>query len=387
MTLLLFIIYISFISLGLPDALLGSAWTVMYKDINTFIEFAGAIAMIICSGTIISSLLTSRIIRRFKVGKVVAVSVGMTAVSLIAFSLAKSIWLILLFSIPLGLGAGAVDAVLNNFVALYFKPRHMNWLHCFWGVGATGGPLILSFYLKNNGTWRNGYMTIGILQSVLVIILIVSLPLWNIVSSKDEENSHTNSEFISNRKAFNIKGVKLALITFLFYCSLETGTGLWTASYLTTQRGITATKAALWVSMYYGGITIGRFLSGIISEKIKGENLIRGGLTIILIGIMMFIIPLPPIFCMVGLILIGLGCAPIYPSMIHLTPGRFGTTASQAVIGLSMASAYVGSTFMPPVVGAISTFTSLKILPYTFLVFVLGMLMASEILRNYSSEN
>lgn len=381
MTILLLIIYLAFISLGLPDALLGSSWTVMHLEFNISIEFAGIIAMIISGGTILSSLLTSRIIRKFETGKVVAISVVMTAVSLIGFSLSNSIGLLLFFAIPLGLGAGAVDAVLNNFVALHYKPRHMNWLHCFWGIGATGGPLILALYLGNNGTWRNSYMTVGVIQIFLVVILIAALPLWKRMLGAIGQDKNDTSEFISNRNAFKIKGVKLALLTFLCYCSLEVGTGLWAASYLTTQRGITASNAALWVSMYYGGITVGRFLSGIVSEKIKGENLIRGGLAIILVGIILILLPGPEIFSMSGLIFIGLGCAPIYPSMIHLIPSRFGKGASQSIIGLSMAFAYIGSTFMPPLLGAISTLLTLKILPYGLLLFTVGMIIASEILR------
>lgn len=381
MTFLLIIIYLTFISLGLPDALLGSSWTVIHLELNTSIEFAGVIAMVISGGTILSSLLASRIISKFKTGKVIAVSVAMTAISLIGFSLSNSIGFLLFFAIPLGLGAGAVDAVLNNFVALHYKPLHMNWLHCFWGIGATGGPLILALYLGNNGTWRNGYMTVGVIQIFLVAILIATLPLWKRVVGAISHGKNNNEEFISNRKAFNIKGVKPILLTFLCYCSLEAGTGLWAASYLTTQRGITAPNAALWVSMYYGGITVGRFLSGIVSEKINGENLIRGGLTIILAGIFLIILPLPVIFSGIGLILIGLGCAPIYPSLIHLTPSRFGSKASQSIIGLSMAFAYIGSTFMPPLLGVISTVLTFKILPYGLLVFTIGMIVTSETLR------
>ena len=238
MIILLLIIYLAFISLGLPDALLGSAWPVMHLELNTTIEFAGVIAMTIFGGTILSSLLTSRIMRRFETGKVVAVSVAMTAVALVGFSLSNSIWLLLIFAIPLGLGAGAVDAVLNNYVALHYKSRHMNWLHCFWGVGATGGPLILAIFLRNEGTWRNGYMAVGVIQFCLVAILIASFPLWKKMAGKHLEKKDEKNEFISNRKALKIKGVKLVLTTFFFYCALEAGTGLWAASYLTDRKSV-----------------------------------------------------------------------------------------------------------------------------------------------------
>ncbi|MCF8018377.1 MAG: MFS transporter [Vallitaleaceae bacterium] len=378
---LLIIIYLAFISLGLPDALLGSSWTVMHLEFGVSIEFAGAIAMIISGGTILSSLYSSRIIRRFGTGKVVAVSVTMTAIALIGFSVSSAIWMLMLCAVPLGLGAGAVDAALNNFVALHYKPRHMNWLHCFWGVGASGGPLILGLIIARNGTWRNGYTIVGIIQFALVIVLFVTLPMWKRFTTEMSKEDHDDTAFISNRKAFKIKGVKLVLVTFLFYCSLEAGTGLWAASYLTTQRGVSPANAALWTSMYYGGITAGRFLSGIMAEKIKGETLIRGGLMMIFGGVVLLILPLPLILSMSGLLLIGLGCAPIYPSMIHLTPDRFGKGASQSIIGLSMAFAYIGSTFMPPLLGAVASVLSLKILPYALLIFAVGMIISSERLR------
>jgi len=379
---LLIIIYAAFISLGLPDALLGSSWTIMHQDVGASIEFAGMIAMIISGGTIISSLFSSKIIRQFGTGKVVVTSVMMTAVALIGFSISNAVWMLIIFSIPLGLGAGSIDAALNNFVALHYKPRHMNWLHCFWGVGAAGGPLILSYWISRGGTWINGYQTVGILQWGLVVVLFFSLPLWRAYEKDLSEKASGEEALISNRHALQIKGVKVVLITFLFYCALEVGTGLWAASYLTTQRGIDPRDAAIWTSMYYGGITVGRFISGILAEKVKGENLIRGGLIIIMVGVVILMLPLPSVICMPALILIGLGCAPIYPSIIHLTPKRFGKHASQSVIGLSMAFAYIGSTFMPPLIGSLSLLMTLKVLPYVLFVFVVIMMISSEKLRS-----
>ncbi|MFH1513677.1 MAG: MFS transporter [Bacillota bacterium] len=378
MTGLLLIIYLAFISLGLPDSMLGTSWTVMHADVGAPIALAGAIAMVISGGTIISSLLSSRVVRRFGTRHVVTVSVTMTALALFGFSVSRSVWMLILFAIPLGFGAGAVDAALNNFVALHYKPRHMNWLHCFWGIGATGGPLVLAFFLGTNNGWRSGYVTIGIVQSALVLGLLASMPLWKHAGGPGSGAAFGGVEFISNRQAFRLRGVKASLFTFLCYCSLETGTGLWAASYLTTQRGITPVNAAFWTSLYYGGITAGRFINGLLAEKIKGENLIRGGLMVIAAGVATLLLPLPPVFCMIGLILIGLGCAPIYPSMIYLVPGRFGKAASQSVIGLSMACAYVGTTFMPPLIGAVSTALTLSILPYALLVFLAGMALSSE---------
>jgi len=381
MVTLLIIIYLAFISLGLPDSLLGSSWTVMHLDLNTSIEFAGLISMTVSGGTILSSLMSSRVIKRFGTGKVVAFSVAATAISLLGISVAGSVWFILLLALPLGLGAGAIDVALNNFVAIHYKAIHMNWLHSFWGIGATSGPLIMAYYLAGKGTWRDGYATIGIIQLGLVVVLIITLPLWKQAGKGDYSDGEANKEFVSNRQAFRIKGVKYAMLTFFFYCSLEMGTGLWAASYLHVERGVSVSDAALWTSMFFGGITLGRFISGIISEKITGEDLIRGGLLIISIGVLTLLLPLPVEAGMPALVLIGLGCAPIFPMMIHLTPERFGKKSSQAVIGLSMATAYIGILVMPPVIGLISGFLSLKVLPYTLVIFAVCMLIFSEKLR------
>jgi fucose permease len=374
-------IYLAFISLGLPDALLGSSWTVMHLELGASVETAGVIAMIVSSGTIVSSLLTNRVVSKFGTGKVVVMSVAMTALALVLSSMASAVWILVFCGIPLGLGAGAIDAALNNFVALHYKPRHMNWLHCFWGVGAASGPLILAFIIGSEGTWRNGYMTVGVIQAVLVIALFVTLPLWK-QFAKDRAEIHHEHGPVSNREAVRMKGVKYAMLTFFFYCSLEAGTGLWAASYLTTTRDILPATAAIWVSMYYGGITVGRFLSGIIADRIKGQVLIRGGLTIIACGVLILLLPLPSSACVVGLVLIGLGCAPIFPSMIHLTPERFGQKASQTVIGLSMASAYMGVMFMPPILGGVAAFLGLGMLPGALLLLTGGMFFTSEKLRH-----
>lgn len=382
---LLIIIYIAFVSLGLPDALLGSSWTVMHVELNTSVEFAGLISMIICGGTIVSSLSSSRLIHKFSTVKVVVTSVVLTSIALIGFSLSQSLAVILLCSVPLGLGAGSIDAALNNFVALHYKPRHMNWLHCFWGVGASGGPLILALVLSRNGTWRTGYLSIGVIQMTLAFILVLSLPLWK--RFMKDQSVETATHVVSNKVAIKIKGVKYNLITFFLYCSLEGSAGLWAASYLTIEKGISPVKAALWTSMYFAGITIGRFVSGILADYVAGRNLIRGGLSIIFIGVIILVLPLNSYMSLAGLIFIGLGCAPIYPSMIHLTPGRFGKKSSQAVIGLSMAFAYIGSTFIPPFLGALSSKLTFKLLPYGLLICVIGMLVTTELLRGHVPDH
>ena len=387
MTGLLLIIYMAFISLGLPDSMLGTAWTVMHTDIGAPITLAGLIAMVISGGTIISSLFSSRVIGRYGTWRVVTVSVLMTALALFGFAVSSAVWMLLLFAIPLGLGAGAVDAALNNFVALHYKPRHMNWLHCFWGIGATGGPLVIAAFLSTGGSWRTGYVTISIAQALLVAGIWFSRALWRKPDAAAAQETAENGGFVSNRDALRIPGVKASLVTFFCYCSLEIGLGVWAASYLTTQRAITPANAAFWVSLYYGGITAGRFINGLLAEKIKSENLIRGGLLVTAAGIVILLLPLPEIFCMIGLILIGLGCAPVYPSMIYLVPARFGKAASQTVIGLSMACAYVGSTFIPPLMGAASAVLSLGVLPYALAALLLLMAIASEMINKRAAAN
>ncbi|WP_438462920.1 MFS transporter [Marinomonas sp. PE14-40] len=388
MLLLLVIIYLAFISLGLPDAILGSAWPIMSKNLNASLEFAGAVSLVISLGTVISSLMTAKLINQFGIGKVVAFSVLLTASALLGFSMANFALALMLLAIPLGIGAGAVDAALNNYVAQNYESKHMNYLHSFWGVGATAGPLIMANYLMLNEGWRQGYMAITLIQFALVIILFASLPLWKkALSAKQEEAGST--PFISNRKALGIFGVKIQLVMFFCYCALEAGTGLWTASYLSIEKGLSPKDAAFWTAMFYLGITAGRFLCGFVSGKVSGrfadklneESLIRLGVITIILGVIVLISPLPILLSPIGLMLIGLGCAPIYPNTIHLTPKRFGASASQAVIGLSMACAYIGTTLVPPIIGALVSYFSFALYPALLLLLALGLLITTEKLK------
>ena len=384
LTLLLIIIYLSFISLGLPDSLLGSAWPVMQGDLSVALPSAGIIFMIISGGTIISSLLSGRMIKRFGTGKVTFISVTMTAVALFGFSISSSfIWLCIM-SIPLGLGGGSVDAALNNFVALHYKASHMSWLHCFWGIGATLGPVIMSLYILKNNQWRKGYFTISIIQITLVIILFITLPLWKKIERKydETEESEKNTE---NASALRIPGVKLALVSFVFYCATESTAGLWGSSYLVNYKGLSAGQAARWISLFYAGITIGRLLSGFLTMKFNNRILIRMGQVTCIIGAICLLLPLPIYFSMIGLILVGLGCAPIYPCMLHETPKRFGTSASQSIMGLQMGFAYMGSMFMPPILGFVAAKTSIVIFPYFLLGCMLIMLVGSEKINKFIS--
>lgn len=385
--LLLFIIYIAFISLGLPDAVLGSSWPVMRSDLNASMEFAGVISLIISAGTVLSSLYVTKAINCFGIGKVVAISVLLTAIALLGFSMSNVALALVFLAIPLGLGAGAVDAALNNFVALHYKAKHMNYLHSFWGVGATAGPLLMANYLTLSEGWRDGYATIAVVQLLLVILLFSSLPLWKKFVVKSLESNDTGGELVSNATALKIKGVPLQMAAFFCYCSIEMSTGLWAASYLTTQRDVLAADAAFWVAMYYLGITAGRFACGAIAEKITEEALIRAGVFIILLGCILLALPFFDGLAKMGLILIGLGCAPIFPNTLQMTPKRFGSAASQTIIGLSMASAYIGIMIVPPVLGGAATAFTFASLPVILVFLSVIILVTTERLRRYSNTS
>lgn len=381
-SLLLVIIYIAFISLGLPDSLLGSAWPVMHEQLNVPISYAGIVTMIISSGTIVSSLLSDRATRKLGAGLVTSISVFMTAAALFGFSISKSFILLCIWAIPYGLGAGAVDAALNNYVALHYTSRHMNWLHCCWGVGAAISPYIMSYSLIGGYGWNSGYRSVAIVQIILTAFLFISLPLWkrnNTGNNESGNGSEDKSEVVGLRQALKIKGVKLVLITFFGYCALETTAGLWASSYLVIHRGVDTEIAAQFASLFYIGITFGRFLCGFISDKFGDKQMIRYGLTIIAFGILLIILPLKSnITALAGLIIVGLGCAPIYPAIIHSTPSNFGPQNSQAIIGIQMASAYTGSTLMPPIFGVIADKINIGFYPFYLLFFAVLMIMMSE---------
>ncbi|MFC4799207.1 MFS transporter [Neobacillus sp. GCM10023253] len=387
-TFLLIIIYLAFISLGLPDSLLGAAWPVMQSDLGARLDTAGFLFMTIAGGTIISSLVSGKVLKRFGTGKVTFVSVFMTACALLGFHFAPSVVWIVVCAIPLGLGAGAVDAGLNDYVATHYKAHHMSWLHCFWGVGATLGPIIMAQSISGQNSWRNGYFTISAIQFALVIILFLTLPLWNRVTKNSNIAVNEDCEDASFAEDGNdiiplqIKGVKLALASFLFYCGVEASVGLWGSSYLVNVKGISAATAAQWVSFYYAGITIGRLITGFITFKISNLTLIRIGQIIALVGAAFLFLPLPTIFSLVGFILIGLGLAPIFPCMLHETPTRFGKTHSQTIMGYQMAVAYTGSTFVPPFLGFIASRSTIGIFPIFIVMFVAVMLLSSEKLNS-----
>ena len=377
-TLLLFVIYISFISLGLPDSILGSAWPIMHQDLNVPVSYAGIIAVIIAFGTIVSSLQSDRLTLKLGAGKVTALSVLLTAFALFGFSISSSFWMLCLFAIPYGLGAGSVDACLNNYVALHYKGWHMSLLHCMWGVGAVTGPNIMAYALTKNLGWNKGYLYISMLQIILTAILFFSLPIWK---KRERVVDGKETKTLTLREVVKMKGVKEVLICFFCYCGVEQSAGLWASSYLNMYKGVNAESAARFASMFFIGITVGRGLNAFIAMHLNDKTMVRIGLIIIAIGIICMFIPGPALLSLVGLILIGLGCAPIYPSLIHATPTSFGADKSQAVIGIQMAFAYIGVLALPPLFGVIADLTSIAYLPIYITILFLVMLFSFERLQ------
>lgn len=382
--LLLAIIYLAFISLGLPDGLLGAGWPSMYKELNVPMSYAGIVSMIIAAGTIVSSLFSDFLTKKLGTGKVTLISVLLTALALFGFAISNSFWMLCLFAIPYGLGAGSVDASINNYAAIHYKSYHMSWLHCMWGVGAAIGPYVMGLVLTNGKSWHYGYGYIGIVQIILTLILLFSLPLWKKTSSinDDEEKKEDDKKVTSIKEIITIPGVKAIMITFFCYCSLESISGLWASSYLVLHHNIDSDLAASYASMFYIGITIGRGLCGFLTFKLNDTKMIRLGTIVIAIGSILLMIPLGNFIALLSLILVGLGCAPVYPCLIHSTPIHFGKTKSQSIIGVQMASAYVGTCLMPPLFGLLANNISITLFPFViFTILVLMIIMHEKLVK------
>ena len=379
--LLLIIIYLSFISLGLPDSLLGAAWPTMYPQLAVPVSYAGIISLIIAAGTVVSSLQSDRLTRRFGTGRVTAFSVATTAVALFGFSVSSRFWQLCLWAIPYGLGAGSVDASLNNYVALHYKSKHMSWLHCMWGVGASAGPYIMGFVMTHGGSWSGGYRSIALIQIVLTAILFCSLPLWKgRPQVTDDAGNQVEAKPLSLRQVLNIRGVKQVLVCFFCYCALEQTTGLWASSYLTLHKGVSPETAAGFASMFFLGITAGRALSGFLTMRLSDVQMIRLGQGLIGGGIVIMLLPLGAAASLAGFVIIGLGCAPVYPCIIHSTPAHFGADKSQAIIGIQMACAYVGTCLMPPLFGLIANHIGVSLLPWYLVAILALMIVMHELL-------
>lgn len=386
-SLLLAIIYLSFISLGLPDSLLGAGWPAMRPELNVPVSYAGIISMLIALCTIISSLNSDRLTKKFGAGLVTAVSVGMTALAMLGFSFSRSFWILCVLALPYGLGAGSVDAALNNYVALHFSSKHMSWLHCMWGVGTIISPYIMGYALNGGLGWQSGYRIVSVMQIVLTVILFITLPLWKINKTQDTADGISEPKKALTLKEISaIKGAKSVMITFFCYCAAEQTTMLWASSYL-VNSGFSADAAAKFASMFFIGITLGRAASGFLTIKFTDTQMIRAGLVIMAAGIVSMILPLGNTASLVSLVLIGLGCAPIYPCIIHSTPTHFGADKSQAVIGVQMASAYAGTLAMPPIFGIIANKISVSLLPFYLLTILIIMAVMHETLVKTTSSH
>ena len=377
--LLLAVIYLSFISLGLPDGLLGAAWPSMYGSFGVPVSCAGVVSTIIALGTVISSLQSDRLTRRLGAGRVTAISVAMTAAALFGFSLTHSFWLLCLWAVPYGLGAGSVDAALNNYVALHYASRHMSWLHCMWGVGAAAGPYIMGWVLTGGSGWQTGYRYVGYLQIILTLILVFSLPLWK-TRSDTQATADGTERTLTLGQIIRLPGAKFVMAAFFCYSAVEQTASLWASSYLVLHKGVPAETAARFAGLFFLGITAGRLLSGFLTIKLSDSQMIRLGQGIVAAGVAAFLLPLGRMGALAGLVLIGLGCAPIYPCIIHSTPDHFGAENSQAVIGVQMASAYVGTCLMPPLFGLIATHLSVSLFPFYILAALAVMTAAHEAL-------
>lgn len=386
-TLLLVLIYICFISLGLPDSLLGSCWPVLHQQINVPLSYAGIISGTICCGTIISSIFSDKLLKKFGTGLVTASSIALTAIGLFGFSTSTTFYALLLWAIPYGLGAGGVDAILNNYVANHYKAHHMSWLHCMWGIGASISPYIMSFALVNLNSWSKGYLIVAIIQIILSFFIFISIPLWK-TTAKNEKEKINDEKILTFKEIFKIKGAIFCFIMFFCYCALELTTSLWASSYLVTRWNFTVDKAASLASMFYIGITFGRFINGFFAMKFNDRTLIFAGLILITTGIILLFIPFSYYFTIIGFIIIGLGCAPIYPCIIHMTPFVFGKNKSQAMIGIQMAFAYVGFLTMPPLFGIIAQKISILLLPVFQLIFLaLLFLMHIMVIKKTKANN
>lgn len=374
-SLLLALIYIAFISLGLPDSLLGSGWPAMHADMNIPISFMGIISMVISGGTILSSMLSDMLTRKFGTHIVTIVSVFLTVIAMFGFSFSTELWMLIVLSIPYGLGAGAIDAALNNYVAVHYASKHMSWLHCFWGVGTIISPFIMGYALTNS-TWHDGYRIVALIQLGIGLLLLVSLPVWKL----NQKSTEGNSKGPGLIGALKIKGVPSLLIGFFAFCSAESTAMYWASTYLVEVKGISTDLAARLGSLFYIGLTVGRFLGGFMMDKLGDRRMIILGTCILSGGIISLLIPTPnPMVSFIGFIIVGFGCAPIYPCIIHSAPDNFGAENSGTIIGIQMASAYAGTTFMPPLFGLIGNSIGFEFLPLYLIVFVILTISMTEL--------
>ena len=385
-SIMLAIIYLAFVSMGLPDGLLGAGWPTMYQALEVPISYAGIITVLISSSTVASGLFSDLLIRKFGTGKVTAFCTLLTAVALLGFANATAFWQLCLLAIPYGLGGGSIDAALNNYVAIRFKSRHMNFIHFFWGLGAAIGPYVMSGLLTGGQTWHGGYQLVGLVQTGMTAAFFITLPWWkkNPLPKTDKEAAGVK---VTKKQALGLPGAKAILIAFFCYCAVENTAGLWAASYMTLQKGISAEAAAQWTSYFYIGITAGRFVCAFISDRLGDRRMVRLGQALMLAGGLMMLLPGSGFMCFLGLMLIGLGCAPVYPALLHETPENFGVQNSQTIMGLQMAVAYTGASLMPSFFGVLADRISIGLYPWYMLFFMALMLLLVERMNRQVAKN
>jgi Major Facilitator Superfamily. len=389
MIFLLVVIYVAFIGLGLPDTILGAAWPLMHPDLSVPISAAGILSIIASIGTIISSLLTPKFLRILGTGKLIAYSIALTAIASIGFGFADTFGILCLCAIPMGIGAGAVDVAMNNFAAIYLESKHTNWLHASWGIGATLSPAILSCSIMFGNSWRGAYEIVAILLAVIFVMVFISLPLWRKIETSNiaqdsaslQNASTSKTPTLSFREALRVPGMKLSFLTFFFYSSLEISTGLWCGTYL-TACGFKPETGALCVSLMFASVMIGRIVSGFFAIKFTDHRLIYAGIFIVAAGCLVLSLPLPLWMLPVCICLLGLGCAPVYPSLIHATPARFGEALSSQAISIQLAGSYVGSILMPPAFGLVAAKFSVHLWPISLSIFV-GLLLLCVLLLDF----
>lgn len=374
---LLIVIYIVFISLGLPDGLFGSAWPAIRDDMGAPLELGGVIAVLFTSMTIVSSLMTTAIVRRIGVGLLLAGSTALTIVSLIGFAYAPSVEWLLVLALPLGFGGGAIDSALNNYVANNYRAHHMNWLHAFWGVGATMGPVVFAMSLAAAGAWQAGYMNLGLIQLAILILIIASLPLWSMVRTRSKSTSQPTSDHRYIR-LLSRPLTRLSVIAFALYVGVEVAIGLWLASYLVEVKALAFETASLWAGVYYGAITVGRVICGFIALRASDRVMVRYGLSLAAIGaVLLFAVPGVET-SLAGIVLVGGGIAPIYPALIHTTPQRFGRAQSSKVMSLQMVGGYLGAAVIPPLIGLLSGQISMQVFAVAVPLLLAGVVLVTE---------
>ena len=386
MSLIIAIIYIAFISLGLPDSLLGSGWPVMHLELSAPLSSAGIVTFLISGSTIVSALFSDKLTRKLGTGVVTAFSVLLTALAMMGFSFSHSFVLLCILAIPYGLGAGAIDACLNNYVALHLSSRHMSWLHCFWGVGATISPYIMSYAITSPWGWQGGYRSVSIIQLVLAFMMFMAIPLWSKNAAEDGKTEKTESVELSIKQIFRIPGTVLVFIAFLLYCAVENLPIVWASSYFSDVHALDAEKAAAFGSLFYIGMTGGRAICGFFADKVTDKGLIRYGIILAMVGAVIIALPTGYEIAVAGFVILGLGCAPVYPSIVHSTPDNFGREYSQSIIGVQMAFAYIGMTITPYIFGNLAQYCSISLLPYCVISLCVVILTLTEMLNKKTAR-